>query len=263
MIDAEGNFNQDFTDALPGMLGDEHADFKDFENIKDMGTLVKNYANTKSAFSKKLENVIQKPGPDATDEQKTEYRNQLMEGIGAPKEVGEYKFERPSLSEGRERNEEQEKGFADFCFQQRFTPEQAQSLVDYADKINATFDKTASEAEETRFTEQSQVVNDKWPGELLPKNVRMAIDFAKEHVYDEDAAKEFDEAKLYDNATDLKLLDKHIGLSQIVLLQRLAENSSPSRSVTNQGTKPGNLSQYEINKKNNPKTPQLWGPKDA
>lgn len=103
MIDTEGNFTDAFTKALPGFLGKEtltHDDgtpIKMFEKMPNLGSLVKMTFDTKTAQGKKQENVIQKPGENATDEEKVTFMAEIDAARGVPAEAQNYEF---PLAEG-------------------------------------------------------------------------------------------------------------------------------------------------------------------
>jgi hypothetical protein len=98
MIDEEGNFTEEFTEALPGMLGLEKLEHEDgspiktFEATPNLSSLAKAYHDTKTAYGKKLENVIQKPGENASDEDIAAYNAELDAARGVPTEAQSYEF---------------------------------------------------------------------------------------------------------------------------------------------------------------------------
>lgn len=98
MIDGEGNFTDAFTTALPGFLGKEtltHDDgtpIKMFEKTPNLGSLVKMTFDTKTAQGKKMDNVIQKPGDNATDEEKATFMAAIDAARGVPTEAQNYEF---------------------------------------------------------------------------------------------------------------------------------------------------------------------------
>ena len=250
MIDTDGNFTQEFTDALPGMLGEENKDFKGFDDVKGIKSLVGMYANIKKAYGAKQENVIQRPADDATPADKDTYRSQLFEAIGAPVTVDGYEIKSTNLPED----------FKEFSFKQRYTQQQVTDIEEYIDGIRSRSEAAQTAEQERVFTEQSQNINTQWPGELLPKNVRAALEIANE-LYDDAAKVEFKEAGLYDNASDLKLIDKHIGLSQLMAFHALSQRLKPAEIVASQGSPNTGKSQYEVNKEAFPNSPEIWGPK--
>lgn len=104
-------FNDDGTVNIdgPGLLslaGEDHADSKVFDDIKDVAGLIKSHADTKSKLGKKLENVIQRPAENATDEQKAEFRKLLLKELGSKESAEELNITVPDLPEGMIRNDD-------------------------------------------------------------------------------------------------------------------------------------------------------------
>jgi len=98
MIDEEGNFTEEFNEALPGMLGLEKMEHEDgkpikmFENTPNLGSLVKMAFDTKTAMGKKMENVIQKPVEGASEKDIAKYMAELDAARGVPTEAQSYEF---------------------------------------------------------------------------------------------------------------------------------------------------------------------------
>lgn len=103
LIDAEGNFTEDFTKALPGYLGKETLTREDgspikmFEHTPNLGSLVKMAYGAKTDLGKKLDNVIQKPGERASEEDIAKYMAEIDTARGVPAEAQNYEF---PLAEG-------------------------------------------------------------------------------------------------------------------------------------------------------------------
>ena len=103
MVGADGNFTEDFSNNLPGFLDKETLTKEDgspikmFENTPSMKSLVKMAYDSKTALSKKMDNVIQKPGENATDEDIATYMGEIDAARGVPTEAQNYEF---PLAEG-------------------------------------------------------------------------------------------------------------------------------------------------------------------
>ena len=78
--------------AMVTAAGEGHAETKLFDDITDFGGLCKRFADTKTAYDKKQENVIQRPADDASDEVKAAYKKEVSKAHGAPDEASGYEF---------------------------------------------------------------------------------------------------------------------------------------------------------------------------
>lgn len=206
-VDSSGGFTDSFREALPGILGDEHAESKVFDDITDVSTLAKSFADTKSMVGRKLDGVIQKPTESATDEDRLNYRDTLKAELGAPESVEGYAFDRPELPEGMTYDEGMESEFKDLFFQRKTNPEDAKFFVEAFNQMQLNRYNQAVEAQNKEFDESSSSLKTDWAGEQLPKNLRIALKAVKEFGSDE-LKKSLDDAKLFDNATDLGLWRK-------------------------------------------------------
>lgn len=98
MIDSEGNFTEAFTTALPDFLGKETLTREDgspikmFEHTPNLGSLVKMAYGAKTDLGRKMDNVIQKPGENATDEEKATFMATIDTARGVPTEAQNYEF---------------------------------------------------------------------------------------------------------------------------------------------------------------------------
>lgn len=264
MIGTDGAFTPEFTEALPGFLGEEHKDSKDFDDIKDIGTLVKRFADNRKMVGKKLDNVIQRPADNATDDAKAEFRNVLLTELGAPEKVDGYSFDRPNLPEGMEYSDETEKHFRELFHKLRVPADTAKQLAASFNEMQIAKFSEQRNAAKKESDEQGDKLKIDWPGELFSKNARIAYK-AIQKFMDDDALKTFDEAQIFDHASDLDLWDKlGIGISQLRVWHSIGESTLDAKALTNEGGGgSGELSQYEKNKKRWPKSESMWGPKDA
>ena len=96
MIDSDGKFTEAFTTALPGYLGketltkDDGSPIKMFETTPNLGSLAKMAYDSKTALGKKMDNVIQKPGENATEQEVKDYMTALDTARGAPDSIDAY-----------------------------------------------------------------------------------------------------------------------------------------------------------------------------
>lgn len=214
-ITDEGVFEESFrTDVLPDYLGEDHKGSKVMDDVKDVKTLVKRFADTKSSHDKKLENVIQKPADDASDEVKAAYRAELAAASGAPEAATEYEFYKSEkLPEGMERSQELEDKMRSILFEhkapkalvlalsQAFEELQIGSFnaIVEADKQAAA---TAADEKQKAFDEKSTALKTDWPGDKLAANARISL-AAINKFGTEELIKKLKEADIYENAADL------------------------------------------------------------
>jgi len=159
---------------IRSLAGPGHEETKCFDDIKDFSSLVKVHADTKSALGKKLENVIQKPGEKATDDERAAYKTALREGLGAPKSGAEYEFTRPELPAGMQYDEEFESGMRETLAQAGVPKDEAKVIYDaYNTKMIERFNKHA-ETEAAEIKAGDEKLRAEWPGEKMTVNTRMA-----------------------------------------------------------------------------------------
>jgi hypothetical protein len=209
--DEQGNFTPDFQTKLPEFLGDDHKDFKGFEDVKNIGQLAKMYADTKRMVGKKLDNVIQKPGEKATDEEKAAYRAQLAKEMGVPDKPEAYQFQKPQLPEGMSYDEEFESAIKPAMLAAGITPDGANKLYDAYNQFQTQRFQAAQEAMQQQFDNESATLKKAWPGTAFMENSRLAFNALNEYATDElrDMLKT---AGVYDDPTNLQKWMK-IGIS--------------------------------------------------
>jgi len=141
-IDESGAFADSFKEQIGLYAGDEFKGSKVFDDVPDVATLIKNYAHTKTAYGKKLDNVIQLPNDASSDEDKAAAITAAQDFLGAPKEAKDYEFPRV---DGLDYSEEREKLFREFFMTNRVPVDFAKSLVEtfnkmQVDMVNAQLD---------------------------------------------------------------------------------------------------------------------------
>lgn len=176
-LTAEGTFTADFLAQLPTLAGDEHKDTKAFDNIKSVPTLVKAYADSMSLRGKRLENVIQKPAEDASDEQKAEYRTQLLTALsGGVEKAEEYALtaKPEDWPEGLPFDAKLMEEYQNFFLEKKWPVGMAQELVSKYHEILLQRVDEQLKAEEKLFNEQVDARKADWKGDALTKNTRTA-----------------------------------------------------------------------------------------
>lgn len=187
-------------EVLPGWLDDEHKDTKCFDDIVDLPNVFKMAASTKAALGKKLDNVIQRPVEDASDEDRANYKTTLLKELGLPDSVEGYQFKVPTLPEGQVYNKEMEKFFAERFFARGVPKAMAESLAeDFNKYMIEQFTKGQEAIKQQRETDINELRADpNWQGDNIAVNLRLAIKALNEFGSDEVKTK-IAEKKLYDN----------------------------------------------------------------
>lgn len=242
-----GDFTDEFKTALPGMLGENHVDSKVMDDIPNISALVKSHADTKSALSKKLDNVIQKPGDSATDDEKAAYRTALAEASGAPKEASEYEFYKADkLPEGMERSTELEDKFRAVFHEHKAPKALVKALsqvfeevqiagfngVMEADKVEKA--KVADEKQK-QFETESTVLKTDWPGDQLPTNARISLAAIQKYGSDE-LIKKLKDAGMYENAADIaKWRDSGVPIETLRLFHKIGKETLSAEALGKSG----------------------------
>jgi len=189
----DGNFTDQFYTDLPeGLQGNEF-----LKRAGGVGNLIKVATDTKSAFDAKMDNVIQRPGETATDQEKTDFQTAMSKEFGfhAPENTEGYDLQYP---EGMKGDEEKTKAFKEFCLSKDIPSQTARDIFDFRTAELAA----EAKADEDAFTEASKKLQTDWSGDKMVVNARSAHDALMQFVNDDFKAA-LKEAKLYDNPGDL------------------------------------------------------------
>ena len=175
-IDETGAFTEGFADAAKSIAGEEHKDTKLFEKVSDVSTLIKVALDTKSAYGKKLEGVIQKPAEGATDQEKADYRSSLLKELGTPEKAEDYEFAKPeSLPAGVAYNQELEDRFREVFLKRDVPADMAKGLVEDYNEIQLGAIQARLDEQQKAFEEDSKGLDKKWTGDAKIKNNRLAF----------------------------------------------------------------------------------------
>jgi len=161
--------------ALRTLAGPEHAESKAFDDIKDFRSLVKVHADTKSALGKKLDNVIQKPAADASDEDKAAYKASLKAELGAVKSGAEYEFTRPELPAGMHYDEAFEAQAREMLAAAGIPKDEAKAIYDGYSNYQIARYNAAAEAETKQVKADDDQLRTDWAGEKMVVNPRLAL----------------------------------------------------------------------------------------
>ena len=171
-----GTMTDQFITDFHADLGDDYAGKDYTQLLKEAGGfsgLAKRFVDTKSAYDTKLEGVIQKPGENATDEQKAEYAKLCRTGAGldAPTDATGYTFAR---AEGDGITEAEEASYRAFCLEKGVPDAVAGLMWDYRKEAMAAGQVAQAAQIEKDWTESTEDLKKDWSGEELAVNIRLA-----------------------------------------------------------------------------------------
>ena len=233
MIDTEGNFTAEFTEALPSMLGEDHKDFKGLDDTPSIQTLVKRFADTKSAYDKKLENIIQKPGEDADDAVKGDYAKTLRAELGIQDSPDAYEF--PEVKDGEQYREGSKEYWQDVFKKFNISQEQATGLTTALHEMQRDHATKDSAAAEKQQAEDITSFDEAYPGDKKPEALRHA--YAAIQEFGTDALKAATkEAKLFDNH-DLKEWANHTPIANLPFFANVGKKAAGTAMPTGEPTK--------------------------
>jgi len=170
------HFNTDGTvntegPGLATLAGEEHAESQSYKDVKNLQSFVKAAFDTHAKVGEKLENVIQKPGENATDEEKVAYRKALNAERGAPKTGAEYEFNRV---EGLPHDETKEAEFREFCCTNEIPKDTAKAMWDWYHGGQKVLAEANTKAETEAAEQAEQKLREDWAGDKMIENPRLA-----------------------------------------------------------------------------------------
>lgn len=231
----DGSFTDTGRGTLAGYAGDDHKGTKVFEDVKDLAGLCKFAADTKSAYNKKMENVIQIPGEGSDETTMAAYRARLAEASGVPSEASGYEIFKPEkLPDGMEHNEELEAGYRKIFKETGCTKATALALSKFFTEnqitgFNSVMEEDRKEAAEKadksqrEFDEGCNKFRTENPGEKLADYCRTSLKAINEFG-DAELKDKLKTAGMYENATDLaKWRDNGVPLPTLSLFKRIGD----------------------------------------
>jgi hypothetical protein len=224
-----------FTENLaPSLFGEEYKDSKEIslERVPDVVTLGKRFLETKSALDRKLENVIQKPGKDATEEQVKEYKQSLKKELGAPETVDAYEFTPP---EGVEHDENLVAAFKEAFLSEGVAPDAAARLVSKWDELQAAQVKSLNQAQQDAYEAEATEFKDSHPGDKLLIGGRTAAKMLLQFGNDE-VASLIKDNKIMDDPGNLDTW-RNMGFTpnHVAFFERVGEAMKSDTAITNEG----------------------------
>ena len=168
-IDAEGKFGEGFKSAAISIAGEDHKDTKVYDDVLDFNTLVKNYADTKSLVGKKLEGVIQIPKDDASDEDKSTFRSDLLTRLGASDKPEDYVLPK---AEELEYDENAAKMFQALAVENKIPVDIFNKLAEGYTQMQVQQVKDCLATQQAQSETEFAQLNKDWPGDSMVENGR-------------------------------------------------------------------------------------------
>ena len=268
MADEVMNFDTELTDEIraeiPALLGEGFEDTKLYDNMKTVGDVFKAHAHTKSAFDKKQENVIQRPGEDAEDEEKAEFRKILAKELGAPDSVDAYDITKPEgIPDELKYSEDVEKGIKELALKHNISPAALKEFSEYLYKSQSEELASAiagkDDAADAQFEKDSLDLQNDFMGEDLPKSLRGAFLAMKEYC-DKERVEQLNKSGLFDKPEDLKLWRENgLDTGQLRVWINIAKDMMTPEWIRGKTLAKDDTSQYAKNKRMYPESSELWG----
>lgn len=257
-IDSDGNFTDDFASIKTEILGEEHKNSKVFDDVKDIKTLAKNYFFTKQAVGKKLENVIQKPGEKATDQEKAEYKAALLKEIGVPEKAEAYNIDLSEIKDVVQFDDTDIAAIKEAAHKTGATQEVMDSILGTYKGIIAKQVQAQNEEKQRQFTEESAVLKKAWAGDAMMENPRLA--FTAINQFCDDTFKDIlKNSGVYSDPTNLdKWLKAGISPSQLHIWGNIGKRMKMGTVLNNAGAELDTDSPRAQAMKMYPNSEELW-----
>lgn len=226
----DGKFTSDFK---PSMLGDDYAGSQLFEKTPDILALCKVAHDSKSALGKKLENVINRPGKDATEEDLKNYRETLISELGLPEKAEDYDFTPP---QGVNADEEVIKRMGELLLKNKVPKVIADPIIrDFNEYQKELLDQQFSRMNE-QFKNESAEFLKLHPGNSSVVAARTALKAIMQFGSDE-VKNAIKDAKAFDDPGNLeKLRDLGFWPSQLAVWENIGKAMKSDMAISNEGT---------------------------
>jgi hypothetical protein len=258
LVDNDGNFTEAFTTKLPEFLGDDHKDFKGFDGVTNIGTLAKMYADTKTMVGRKLENVIQKPGENATDQEKADYIKAINEARGVPADPTGYAFDKSGLPEDIAIGDQEEQFWKDAFYKAGVDAQGSNVLFDAYKQARVQEMQALQQAQQEAFEAEANTLKSAWKGDAMIENPRLAVNAIKGFA-DEATKAALDKAGVFNDPTNLKKwMDIGISPNQLLMWGKIGHAMKGGKVLNDAGTPDNSDSPRGKAMQLYPNSPELW-----
>ncbi len=169
-LDDTGAFKADWTTNLPDDLKAHAGTLGKYTNLKDALAAIGTSQSRIGQLQQQIGQKMRPPGPDATPEQKAEWKKLL----GVPEKPDGYGLQKPEkIPEGAEWSEEQAKEFSALAHELDLTPAQVQRLAAYDLERSGKMGLAGKSKIESFIKEQKTALEKEW-GDKLGENVERA-----------------------------------------------------------------------------------------
>ena len=218
-------------------LGGDYVNSKLLEGVEDEKALAKRFIDTKTAYDKKQEGVIQKLTADATDVEKAEHVLMLRKELGTvtgevpPESIDVYDFSGSAV----ERTDEQIAVIKQAYLDENIPAPVVARLMEKLDKFNVAQTKTNADAAEQIYTDAVSAYKDAHPGDKATTGPRIALKAMLQFAPPELRTK-IKESGVLKNPSDLSALRKlGIGPEQLNMWEPIAEAMQSDKAITSEG----------------------------
>lgn len=155
MVDAEGNFSENWRDGLDEGIRD-HDELKNAKNLKD---LAKTHVNLQSRLGKS----IQIPGDDVSDEDRAVAMGDIYTKLGRPEAPAGYEVTRPQLPDGMEYDVGVENEARELAHKAGLNQAQFKELYDWFNKTQIGKHTTAMKSLDGMVENAEKKLREEWP----------------------------------------------------------------------------------------------------
>ena len=236
----DGNLSADFN---PSILGDAYSETGVFKNSNNIVSIMKSLVDTKTDLGKKLENIIQIPGEDASDEQKSDYTAAIRKASGAAATTDDYEF---GITVGGEAHDEYTKVFREKFLELGLPPSVAADIVALHDTTQEVIQEALQAQANEAFKVEVADYTKAHLGDKLVTGPRTAAKAIIEFADDGLRAKVL-EAKLVENPGNFKAW-KEIGITpkQLLIWENVGTKMKSDKAISDEGiTQTSHLSEEQ------------------
>jgi len=200
-IGEDGSFSESFIGAARTIAGEGFEESKVFDDVHDVDTLTKNYAHAQKKLGERAENVINKPGENASEEDIAAYHQSLLQELGPAEKPEDYEFNTEGLPEGFNYSKELENHWREFFHSNKWPVSMVNQVAEKMKEISLQQFQSNKEAQERIFKESCVAFDKDFKGDSAVEDNRLAFQAIKDFGTDE-LIKVLQEAGVYDDPTN-------------------------------------------------------------